>query len=116
MSELELTEHQQLDISMTYGTLFALSMCNDYLDGIKPILTAKRAKNLHSKALFLEADCNSFLKAMQYEFLKSMNKEQQQVFLQSLEIFKELCYSLLGLSVEQQDKVREIISQLANES
>lgn len=114
MSELELTEHQQLDISMTYGLLFSLSMTSDYCDGIKPILTAKRAKNLHSKALFLESDCNSFLKAMQYEFLKSMNKEQQQIFLQSLEIFKDLCYSLLGLSAEQQDEIKEIIKKISN--
>lgn len=112
MSELELTEDQQLDIAMTYGLLFSLSMTSDYLDGIKPVLTTKKAKNLHSKVLSLESDCNSLLKAVQYEFLKSMDTQQRGIFLKSLEIFKDLCYSLLGLDPEHQDKVRDLINQI----
>lgn len=112
MSELELTEDQQIDFSVLYGCLFSLTLCAEYLDGLKPILKERNAKNTHSKVIEAENICIAIKNTVHYEFMKTLNKHEQEVFLKAVDMHSETIYTMFALDIDKQKLVWELIESL----
>lgn len=110
--ETELTETQQAEFAILYGTLFALSLLSEYSHAIQPILASKNARNTYSKVLSLEKDCDAVKGTIKHEFMKSCNAEQRAIFEASVESYSDGVYAMFALSPDKQEQVREFIKEI----
>ncbi len=112
MSEDLLTEVQQAEFAVLYGTLFALSLLSEYSHAIQPILSDRNARNVHSKVLSLEKDCDAVKATIKHEFMKTMNDHQRSMFEKAIELHSETVYRMFSLDVDKQRRVWGLINQL----
>jgi hypothetical protein len=112
MSELELTEDQQIDFSVLYGSLFSLTLVTDYLDALQPILKERNAKNTHTKVIEAENVCNALKNIVQYEFMKKLSSVERDIFLKAVESHSETVYRMFALDLDKQKLVWELIENL----
>lgn len=115
MSELELTEDQQTEFSVLFGSLFSIDLVLNYLDGLQSILVSRKANYCINKNKEAQEAVKKLYSIIGREFYKSCTWEQQQVFQTAIEVQQDLVYGILGLNPDKQDKVRELVTQLVEE-
>lgn len=65
MTDIELTEEEQMILAVAYGTLFSLSLVTDYFDGIEPIMISRRANYALNKNKEAQRACISLKEVIQ---------------------------------------------------
>lgn len=109
-----LTETQEHEFAVLFGTFFALSLSSDYLDGVKPVIEP-RSKYVYNKVKSAEASNDALLKVIKREFLKTMTDREKKVTLDAIEEQKQFIYNIFSLDSKDQDRVKGLIKKIIKE-
>jgi len=111
----QLTETQLYDFNVAYGCLFSLSTVVDYLDAIQPVMASRKANYAVNKAKTAEAACKGLETILMRELVKKMNPDEKAVALAAIEEQKQILYAFFVLDVDDQRRVKTLISKLNRE-
>lgn len=115
MEDIELTEDQQAEFSVLFGSLFSIDLAVNYFEGLQPILYSRKNTFLMNKTNEATGACKRLYDVINREFFKKCTPHEKEVFQKAIEIQQDLVYGILGLNPDKQDKVRELVTQLMEE-
>lgn len=110
-----LTEGQQYELAIVYGTIFMLNASVDCIQALQGVLLGRGAKYAINKAKDAEKACNAVLRVLEREKTKYMTDEEKKISAEAVESQKELVYNFFMLDAEQQRRVSGLISKLKSE-
>lgn len=114
-SNTTLTEGQQYELAIIYGTIFMLNASVDCIEALQGVLLGRGAKYAINKSKDAEKACNAVLKILEREKTKYMTEDEKKVSAAAVESQKELVYNFFMLDAEQQRRVSGLISKLKSE-
>ncbi len=112
----ELTERQQYELAIVYGTIFMVSAAIDTLEALQGIMFDRDAKYAINKAKDAEKACNAVLKILEREKTKYMTEDEKKVSAAAVESQKDLVYSFFMLDADKQRRVKHLIEKLKKEN
>jgi len=108
----ELTEKQQMEFSVIYGSIFALGVTCEYLQALEGTLAERNAKYALNKAREAEKSCEGVLTTLNREMTKRMTPEEKAISEHAVEFHKDLVYSFFLLDTDKQRRVSSLIKKL----
>lgn len=107
-----LSEEQQAEFSILYGSLFSLSLASEYLDVLKAVIRSRNSNHTLNKVVASEKANDTLLAVIQREFLKRLSPAEKQVTIKAIEEQREFVYTILELDATEQNRVRSLIKKI----
>lgn len=110
-----MTEGEAYEFNLQYATLFLTETIVTYFEAVQAIYSLKGDNYTTNKLKEAETACIKAIVCIKRNLTAGMPEQQKEIALQAVEHHKGLVYEIFSLEVDEQARVRNLITKLKKE-